>query len=252
MIQTFLYALIAVILVSCISFIGVFTLAAKKSTLNRWISFFVAFAAGTLLATAFFDLIPESFEHLHSLSFVLGGILLFYIFEALIHWHHNHASPTNCKACVKPAAYLNLLSDGIHNFVDGIIIAASFVAGIPTGIASSLAIALHEIPQEIADFSILVKSGFSVKRALLFNFLSASFAIFGMIIGYVALEAFEQITPYAIAIAAGGFIYIATVDLFPELHKEKSRKKVFFQILAVVAGILLIAIVLGSGHPHAH
>lgn len=245
-----MYALIAVFFVSLVSFAGIITLVAKRKLLDRWLTILVAFAAGTLLGTAFFDLIPESFEATHSLVWVLVGIVSFYVLESVIHWHHSHTMPSDCHDCVKPVAYLNVFSDGIHNLLDGVIIAASFVASVPSGIAVTIAILLHEIPQEIGDFAVLVKSGLSVKRALLFNFISSSLALLGMFLGFVFLKSFELFVPYTLGVAAGGFIYIAAADLFPELHKETDRKKTFIQTIVLVLGMVVMYFVLGPSHAH--
>ncbi len=232
------YLLMALIVVSLISLVGSLTISLNKKFLNKILVFLVAFSAGSLLATAFFDLIPESYEALNSISFVLYGIILFFFIEAFIHWHHPHI--IGCSDCVQPVVYLNLIGDGFHNFLDGIIIAASFLISLPTGIAATIAIILHEIPQEIGDFAVLVHSGLSRGKAILFNFLTALFSIIGGLISYFYLSSFENLIPYVIAIAAGGFIYIATTDLFPELHKEKDKRKLTLQFLALILGVFLI------------
>jgi len=242
MLAEFAYTLIAVVLVSLISLLGILSLSFKKSFLSRVLSVLVAFAAGSLLATAFFDLIPESFEVIgaRSLTFVLIGIVGFFLVEAFIHWHHSHGE--ECVDCLKPVVYLNLFGDSLHNFLDGIIIAASFLINLQLGIASSLAIALHEIPQEIGDFAVLIHGGLSKFKALLFNFLSAFFAVIGGVLGFVFLSSIQRYVPYVVALAGGGFLYIASTDLFPKLHEEKNYLKIIMQSIALILGIILIVL----------
>jgi len=234
----FIYAILSLVIISLISLVGVLTLSIGKKALNKILVFLVAFSAGSLLAAAFFDLIPESFEVLGNLNFVLVGIILFFVIEAVVHWHHPHCE--DCETCVQPVVYLNLIGDAAHNFIDGIIIVAAFFVNIPAGIATTIAIALHEIPQEIGDFGVLVHSGLKTGKAILFNFISSIFALIGGILSYFFLSYFENAIPYVIALAAGGFIYIAAADLFPELHKETNKMKVLIQIFALLLGIGLI------------
>lgn len=245
------YILPSVIIISLASLIGIFFLGKNKKFFNKFIMILVAFASGAMLGTSFFDLIPESFENLGNFNFVIIGLIIFFVLESLIHWHHSHRE--NCEKCFHPVVYLNILGDGLHNFLDGIIIAASFLVNIPTGVAVSIAILLHEIPQEIGDFAVLVHGGLSKTKALLFNFLSATLAILGAIFGYLFLTTLENIIPYVIAIAAGSFIYIAVSDLFPELHKENNYLKIILQILFLVLGVIVIWFVFGGGHVgHGH
>lgn len=243
---TLFYLLLAVFLVSLVSFVGVLVLSWRKALLQKFIGFFVAFSAGTLLAAAFLELIPESYVALGNFNFVLVGIAFFFITEALIHWHHGHDEV--CEDCIHPVAYLNIIGDGFHNFIDGLIISASFLTSIPLGIATTIAIVFHEIPQEIGDFAVLIKSGMKKSRAVFFNFISALASVAGGILGYFFLRSFESFTPYALAISAGGLIYIATADLFPELHKERRFTRILFQIISVLIGIILIAL-LGNFFP---
>jgi len=243
--QELLQIILAITLVSLISLVGIVFLLTKKK-LSGILTFIVAFAAGTMLATAFFHMIPESFESINTLWPVLAGIIIFFIFESLIHWHHSHE--LNCEKCIEPVAYLNLIGDGIHNLLDGLIIAASFLVNTQTGIIVTVSIILHEIPQEIGDFAILLHSGMTKIKALLFNFASAIMAIVGGIIGYFFFINLEFTLPYVIGIAAGGFIYIASVDIFPELHKEKSKTRRITQTIALIIGILVMWLVMNI-HP---
>ena len=242
MINELAYILVAVVFVSLISFVGILSLSFKKSLLKRALSVFVAFAAGSLLATAFFDLIPESFEAIEgkSLTFVLIGIIGFFILEAFIHWHHSHGE--ECVDCLKPVVYLNLFGDSLHNFLDGVIIAASFLINVQLGIATTISIVLHEIPQEIGDFAVLIHGGLRKHKALLFNFLSALFAVIGGLLGFLFLSRLESYVPYVVALAAGGFLYIATADLFPQLHEEKNYIKIITHVTALILGIILVVL----------
>ena len=237
MVVELVWIILALIIISLASLIGVVSFFIRKSHIEKFSIIFVAFAAGSLLAAAFFNLIPESLEQLGSLGFVLVGIILFFLIESFIHWHHHNEE---CEECVRPFVYLNLIGDGLHNFLDGLIVAASFLVSIPTGIITSIAIAFHEIPQELGDFAVLIHGGMEKKKALLFNFLSALLAVVGGIVGWVAFSKIEALIPYIIAMAAGGFIYIAASDLFPELHKEKEHKRILIQAVSVILGILVI------------
>ncbi|HHQ44825.1 MAG TPA: ZIP family metal transporter [Candidatus Altiarchaeales archaeon] len=234
------YILASVVFVSLLSLVGVLSLSVGRKRLQGFLTFFVAFASGSLLTASFMHLIPESHHELgeSAMSFVLFGIILFFIFEKFIHWHH--CGKTECH--VQPVAYLNLVADGFHNFIDGVIIAAAYLVDVHTGIIATIAIALHEIPQEFGDFSILIHSGMKVKQALTYNFLSATTAIIGAVAGYVFLVKIEALIPYAIAIASGGFIYIATADLMPELHKEASLQKMIGQTIAILLGVIILVL----------
>lgn len=241
----FVYALLSVIIVSLISLIGVFTFSIKEKKLRKFLLFFVAFAAGTLLAASFLHMIPESIEHLGEETpfYVLVGILFFFIIESFIHWHH--CLKEKCEVYPKKSVgILNLIGDAIHNFIDGVIIAAAYLVSIPVGIAATIAVLFHEIPQELGDFAVLLHSGFSKKKALLFNFLSALTAVLGMLVGFFFLQSFHEYLPYVISIGAGGFIYIALADLFPEIHKERDLKKLVMQTLSVIVGILLMLVIM--------
>ena len=239
MVHGLIYTIFAVVLISLISFVGVVILILRKKTLDHILFILVAFAAGAMLGASFFDLVPESFSKIGNYYFVLIGLVLFFLIESFFHWHHYHNA--KCKKCIKPFVYLNLIGDSLHNFIDGVIISAGFLYGTAFGAALTIAIALHEIPQEIGDFAVLIHGGLSKNKALLFNFLSALFAVLGAVFGYIFLIRLEGFIPYIIAIAAGGFIYIAGTDLLPELHKVKDYKKIILQIIFLILGIALIS-----------
>ena len=236
----YLYAFISVILVSLVSLIGVFSLSLKEEVLKKYINFFISLAIGALLGDAFLHIIPEAFEGtlgvtMSSLLIVIG-ILLFFIIEKFIHWHH-HGEDKN-EDHIHPVGKLVLFTDGFHNFIDGAIIGASFLISIPVGIATTIAVILHEIPQEIGDFAVLIHSGYSKKRALWFNFISALASILGMVVVFIFGNIVENTALFFIPVAAGGFIYIAIADLIPELHKTKNIKHSIIQLGIILIGIL--------------
>lgn len=236
----YLYAFISVILVSLVSLIGVFSLSLKEEVLKKYINFFISLAIGALLGDAFLHIIPEAFEGtlgvtMSSLLIVIG-ILLFFIIEKFIHWHH-HGEDKN-EDHIHPVGKLVLFTDGFHNFIDGAIIGASFLISIPVGIATTIAVILHEIPQEIGDFAVLIHSGYSKKRALWFNFISALASILGMMVVFIFGNIVENTALFFIPVAAGGFIYIAIADLIPELHKTKNIKHSIIQLGIILIGIL--------------
>lgn len=237
-----IYTLASVFIVSLISLVGVFTFAISAEKLKKVLIYLVSFAAGTLLGDAFIHLIPEAFEESENtirLSLnILAGILVFFVMEKFLHWRHCHE--VACEDHPHPFSYILLVGDVLHNFIDGLIIAASYLVSIPVGIATTLAVVFHEIPQEIGDFGSLLYAGFKKTKALLFNFLTALTAVLGAII-VLALNINDgSITKFLVPFAAGGFIYIASSDLIPELHKNTEPKKSFWQLGAFVLGIGLM------------
>jgi zinc and cadmium transporter len=167
--------------------------------------------------------------------FPLFGILSFFVVEKLILWHHHHT-----KKEAHAFTYLNLIGDAFHNFIDGLIIAASFLYSVPLGITTTVAIIFHEIPQEIGDFSLLVYGGFSRTKALMFNFISALLAVVGGVLGFFFLSSFETLLPYLLAFTAGHFIYIASTDIIPELMEQGGVKTSLAQFVSIVVGIFMI------------
>src|SRR6185369_10484474 len=215
------YTFLSVAVVSLISFAGVFTLGLREEILRKYIFLFISLAVGALLGDAFIHIIPEAIAesaspHLASVL-VICGVIFFFIFEKFLHWHH-HENDTE-KNHLHPMGKLILFSDAVHNFIDGIIIGASFLTSIPIGIATTLAVILHEIPQEIGDFAVLIHSGYTKTRALWLNFLSALSAVLGAAVFFIFGNVAEMPASWLLPIAAGGFIYIAIADLIPELHK---------------------------------
>jgi len=242
MLKIWLYALISVFIVSIISLVGIFTFLIKEQKLKKILLFLVSFSAGALFGDAFIHLIPSVVEEFGCKLVVplgiLTGILVFFILEKFICWRHCHI-PTS-KHHPHPVGFMNLIGDGFHNLIDGMIIGGSYLASIPIGIATSIAVILHEIPQEIGDFGILLHAGFSRFKALMFNFISALLAIVGTVISLVIGSKIQNYTLFLIPFTAGGFIYIAGSDLIPEMHKETLPIKSFIQLLALVLGIVIM------------
>jgi zinc and cadmium transporter len=240
------YSLISVILVSLFSFTGVLFLAFKKEKLKKLLLFLVSLAAGGLLGDAFLHLLPEAVEET---GFTLGislaillGLLAFFALEKFISWRHCHI-PTS-KEHPHPVVFMNLIGDGLHNFIDGMIITASFLVSFPLGMATSLAVILHEIPQEIGDFGVLIHGGFSKNKALAFNFVSGLMAIGGAVLTLFLGVRFTGLIKFLVPFTAGSFIYIAGSDLIPELHKETNLKKSGFQFLGLILGIGVMLVLL--------
>ncbi|HEY4503463.1 MAG TPA: ZIP family metal transporter [Candidatus Paceibacterota bacterium] len=234
----YLYTFASVLVVSLISFIGIFTLSLRENILRKYIFVFISIAVGALLGDALIHLIPEALEASNNTALtstlVIAGILLFFVLEKFMHWHHHGE---DSESSVHAVGKLVLFSDGIHNFMDGIIIATSFMVSIPVGLATTVAVILHEIPQEVGDFAVLIHAGYTKTRALWVNFLSALMAVLGAIMLFALGEVAESWVNWFLPMAAGGFIYIAVADLIPELHKTKEIKYSVFQIAAVVLGV---------------
>ena len=240
MITIYIYAFVSVIIVSLISLIGVFSLSIKEEFIKKYIGLFISLAVGALLGDALIHLIPETFKNSSNSVFVslliISGILVFFTLEKFLHWHHHGEDKDEPN--IHPVGKLLLFTDGFHNLIDGIIIGVSFLVSIPVGIATTLAVVLHEIPQEIGDFAVLIHSGYDKKRALWLNFLSALMAIVGVFFALIFGSIAEAFTLWILPIAAGGFIYIAVADLIPELQKTKELKYSALQLAAVIVGIL--------------
>lgn len=226
-------------LISLFSLLGAVVLANNPKLLNKLVFSLVGLSTGTLLGGAFFHLIPESLETLsidQVSIFVLLSFSVFFLLEKILHWHHCHDG--NCDT--HSFGYMNLIGDCLHNFIDGVIIAASFAIDIRLGIASSLAIIFHEIPQELGDFGVLIFSGMSKNKALTYNFIASLSAILGGILGYMFLSTHESLFSYVLPIAAGGFLYISTSDLLPEIRKEPNMLKSLKAFALFVVGIVIM------------
>ncbi len=242
---TWLYTLASVTIVSLISLIGVFTITIKPERLKAIILSFVSFAVGGLFGDALIHLIPESFEQLGpgpvTSLLIVAGLLLFFSLEKFLRWQHCHIPISENH--LHPVATLNLVGDAVHNFMDGVIIAVGFLASTPIGMATTLAVIFHEIPQEIGDLGILIHKGLSIPKALFFNFLSALTAYAGAILALLIGPHVEHFTAYCLPITAGGFLYIAGSDLIPELHhsEDTSLFNAVKQMGFIVLGILIMA-----------
>lgn len=257
--MSLVYALISVILVSLASLIGAVGLSLSDRKLQRILLLLVSFAAGALLGDAFFHLLPELVEEngfTIAISIgILAGILFSFILEKFIHWHHCHAGGEHCHEeheehkHTKPLGYLTLFGDGLHNFVDGLIIGASYLVDVNVGIATTVAVLLHELPQELGDFGLLIHSGFSRGKALAFNFISALAAVVGVGVAYLSTDA-ELLHRVLVPFAVGNFIYIACADIIPELHREERWQKSVLQLVFFILGIALMAalLLLESSH----
>ncbi len=249
MVNIAVYTIISVIIVSMISLVGVITLFFRKKKIESLLHILVSISAGTLLGGAFLHLIPEAVEESGSFSvsisiLILAGIIVFFILDKLIHWKHSHIESSRIHTIKEKnpsMAHLNLLGDGFHNFLDGLIIAGSYLVSIPTGIATTIAVIIHETPQEIADFGVLLYSGLSKSKALLLNFFSATIAIVGAIIGLIFGTKSELFVTAILPFAGGAFIYIASSNLIPELLRKKhGLKSLIIQNLAFITGIIIM------------
>ena len=232
------YIIVFTLIGSILSLFGSLFLLLKQKITEDFSQKLISFAAGALIATAFLDLLPEASELKEGpqiFLFSLLGFVSFFFAEKyirLFHYHHGHGE--------KPSTLLVLAGDGIHNFVDGVAIAVAFLVSIPLGIVTTIAVASHEIPQEIADMGVLLANGLPKARALIFNFLSAITALIGAIAAFLLAGRIEGYLYIFLAVAAGHFIYIAASDLIPQLHEKSRGKKDIGSILIFVLGILTI------------
>lgn len=234
----------SVIIVSVISFVGITFLIVKTVQLQKIIFVLVSFAVGALLGDTFFHLLPESIEKIKNPkligSLIITGLLTFFVLEKFLLWRHDHRISEINNSKIKPLGYISLAADGFHNFIDGILIGSSYMVSPELGTATTIAVILHEIPQEISDFGVLIHSGFSIKKALFFNFLAACTAILGAIVALLFGQSIQGISHFVLPFAAGGFIYLAGSDLMPELKKENTIKQSFSQFVFIQLGILLL------------
>jgi len=239
--QVLFHILVSTIVISGIAFVGAVALFFKKEIIDKLLLVLVSFAAGSLIGGAFLHLIPESIEELGNDNLLLiflvllFGFIVFFVLEQFIGWHHCHKTEHAASF-----SYLILISDAIHNFIDGLIIAGSFIVSFPVGLTTVLAVAFHEIPQEIGDFGILVYGGFKKKKALILNFFSAITVVLGGIVGFLLFQQIGEHIVYLLPFAAGNFIYIASADLIPEIKKKCSFGKSLVHFLAFLLGLALM------------
>jgi zinc and cadmium transporter len=234
---------IANIFISLLSLSGAVMILWKKFLTKSIIPYLVSFAAGVILTTAFMDLFPESLAQASELGLKINifipaflGIVISFFIERFLLWFHHHEHTHG----IKPTVLLITIGDGIHNLIDGVTIAATFLANPTLGLVTTIAIAAHEIPQEIADFSILIHSGLTKKNALIINLLSAFTAIIGGVLGFYFLHNFKSGLPVLLAFSAGIFIYISCSDLIPDLHRDYKEQRKWVQALPFIAGIILM------------
>jgi zinc and cadmium transporter len=239
---TWLYAIGSVILVSFISLLGIIAIAISEQRLKRVIFVLVSVAVGGLFGDVFIHLLPEAFGKFGATTqtslYVLAGIFTFFGLEKFLRWRHEHSLASGDH--VHPVGYLNVFADGLHNLIDGMLIGASYLVSLPVGAATTLAVILHEIPQEIGDFGILRQAGFSRARALFYNYLSALLAIAGTVIALLVGDKIESFSAIMLPFTAGGFVYIAGSDLLPELNREIEPAKSAVQLIAMGAGVGLM------------
>ena len=234
------YIIIASFLLSFFALLGVFSFAWRKKSGGQILLFFVSLSAGTLMGGAFLHLMPEGIEKLPPERFfviVLASFILFYFIEKILHWRHCHEEG---ECAVHSFGYMSLIGDSIHNFIDGLIIATTFVVDVRLGITTAIAIGLHEIPQEIGDFAVLLYAGIKKSRALFLNFMVALTIVIGGIAGYFLTLRVENIIAYFLPLAAGGFLYVSTSDLIPEIRKEKDIKKSFMSFGVFLIGLAIM------------
>lgn len=235
------YSLVATSIVSLISLIGILFLGASNQLLKKYLLLFVSFSTGALFGDVFLHILPELSKSGFSVESglgVMGGIIIFFMLEKVIFWHHCHIPTANDHP--HPLVWTNIIGDGLHNFIDGVMIATSFLISPSIGIATTLAVVMHEIPQEIGDFSILIHGGLSVPKAIWFNLLSALLAIIGAVVVLILGNSNALNINLLLSTTAGGFIYLAGSDLIPELKKETRLKVSILQLIAIVIGILIM------------
>ena len=216
----------------------------KGKIQTKLVSYLISYAIGTLLAAALLGMIPNALSQndpLIIMSFILGGIILFFFMEKIVIWRHCHDKDCEIHSAAGP---ILLMGDAIHNLIDGVVIAASFLISIHIGIVVSLSVVAHEVPQEVGDFAILIESGYSKRKAFLLNLLSSSATIPGALIGYCILEDISVIIPFVLAISAASFIYIALTDLTPNLHHKTGFGNSLRQIILIFGGIGTIILIL--------
>lgn len=235
----FLWIILSSLAISIIAIIGIFALFLKEKLLNKILLTLVSLSAGAMMGGAFLHLIPEAIEKMPGISsyvWIIVGFTVFFFTEKLLHWRHCHKG--GCK--VHTFGYMNIVGDGIHNFIDGLIIAGAFLVDIKLGLVTTFAIALHEIPQEMGDFGVLVYAGFKRLKALILNYISASTVVLGAVVGYFIGG---DIATYILPFAAGGFIYIAASDLIPEIKKEMKISKFIPSLIVFILGVgLMLAV----------
>lgn len=226
---------------------GIILLSREKLAL-KLSHFLASFAAGTLLGTAFFDLLPEAASEAeeagltHDTIFLwtLAGIIIFFIIERFIHWFHHHEEHHQEHGEEKSTLPLIIISDTTHNFIDGVVIAATFMVSIPLGMVTTFAVATHEIPQEIGDFGLMLHKGMKRGKIILVNIISAAVALIGALGTYMLGDLLEGSIPMLLSLTAGFFIYIAASDLIPEIHYEKRKGYAQIETALLIVGVIVV------------
>ena len=238
-------ALISIVLASSLvilsSILASMVVISLKKHINNIIFSLVSFSAGSLIGGALLHLLPEASNTLQNeelFQILLLSFVIFFLIEKVLHWRHCHKA--GCK--VHSFAYMNLIGDFVHNIIDGLIMSAAFLTNIKLGIITTIAIICHEIPQEIGDFAILIHAGFKTKKAFLINMFISFSILIGAIVGVLISDKISSFTNYLITFAAGGFIYIAAVDLLPEIKKEKKNNKIISSLFLFFSGIIIMYI----------
>jgi len=237
------YSLLAVIIISLISIFAIYWLISHIPNFSRFVIPLVSLAVGSLLGDAFIHLLPEANKNIPNQIAVslltIFGILIFFSIEKFVRWHHCH--DPDCTEGASAIIPVSLAGESIHNFIDGVIIAGSFIISPNLGVATTLAVLLHEIPQEVGDFGIYTHQGLSLKKSLKLNLLSATTSLLGVIVTFIVGSGLATSTAYVLPITAGGFIYLAASDLIPELHEHKETSThSLLQILYLLAGVALM------------
>lgn len=236
--SSLLWILVTTFGISLLAWIGVLTLFLRDELLDRLLLILVALAAGALIGGAFLHLIPRTVaaagdDLLFPFLYLIVGFCLFFVLESFISWHHHHSTTHEHE----PVTYLVLISDAVHNFIDGLVIAGSFLSGASVGVVTAIAIGLHEIPQEIGDYGILVYGGFDRRRALALNYLTQATVILGGVVGFYLTDLFQSAPVFLLPFAAGSFIYIASSDLIPEIKETDDVYRSFLYFVVFLAGI---------------
>ncbi|HLC96278.1 MAG TPA: ZIP family metal transporter [Candidatus Nanoarchaeia archaeon] len=246
--------LLSVVIVSLLSVVVALPFLMKKKLSQHTLLILLSMSVGVLLSTVFLDFMPEIVEHGYSIAVgtnILLGFLIFFLLEKFVHWHHHSKQE---KDDVHGHAYhlaaVNLIGDGIHNFLDGMVIAGSYAVNIVLGLAATISVIFHELPQELADMGVLLYSGLSRSKSLIFNFISAITAIIGALVGIVLASSVEGFVDFVVPFSAGAFLYISASNVLPQLHRHYDLKESLVHIAAIVFGILIIVAVtlLGPGH----
>lgn len=247
-----IYTIVSVLIVSATSLVGIITIGLNIDRLKRVVLVLVALSAGALFGDVFFHLIPGVFNETEDPIkmgwYIASGILLFFVLEKFLHWRHSHEAHKcegpNCEEPIKPLGSLILVSDGLHNLIDGLVIGAAYLISLPVGIATTIAVIFHEIPQEIGDFGILIHSGFSKVKALLYNLASSLLSVIGAVVALALGSRLDNSVVLISAFAIGGFLYIAGSDLVPELNKTSTIKGTIRQFSAMFLGIFIMYLLL--------